>query len=289
MGRRQACPGTVYGASALLLLAPRGVAAVARQGLHLGLRISNPVLDTPDLTAYDPTEVLCTKGRDEHGNPKIQGWCKDWLACIKAGAEPAGDAAAVRAAWKPADCREVCGLWPATTRREGTSVLLAQRALAPTARLQTSSSARLAKLYGVRVNGTVGDCQTSCSNFQESLTECVAMILFEPGQVAAMGIPEDGPTAPPPVYCRGEHTECVPDLQLQYQSCLTKTHEPSECKVLKTAVEGCKDCPQLSENYMSHYHAFVVGCMDQLNAYWQATNPAAGEAAILGATGCMVH
>lgn len=50
-----------------------------------------------------------------------------------------------------------------------------------------------------------------------------------------------------------------------------------------------EDCPQLSENYLSHYHSFVGGCMDQLNAYWAATAPSAAAAAIPGAAGCTVH
>eukprot|EP00428_Durinskia_dybowskii_P025973 CAMPEP_0170237384 /NCGR_PEP_ID=MMETSP0116_2-20130129/18442_1 /TAXON_ID=400756 /ORGANISM="Durinskia baltica, Strain CSIRO CS-38" /LENGTH=363 /DNA_ID=CAMNT_0010488187 /DNA_START=100 /DNA_END=1189 /DNA_ORIENTATION=- len=254
----------------LLLAAPVADAALLRTS-NAAAVLSPDVLDTPDLTAYDPVEVLCAKGKDSNGNPNVQGWCKSWLACIKAGASPAGDAAAVRAAWKPADCREVCGSWPAVSAPEGSSLL--------------ASSARLRRFNATNAK----DCETSCANFQESLTSCVATILFEPGKVAAMGIPGEGASAPP-AHCTSKATGCMPDLPLRYQACLAKAeHSANECKVWKDRVEECKDCPQLSDNYLSHYHAFVGGCMDQLNSYWQATSPGAGASAIPGAAGCKVH
>mmetsp|Transcript_79356 Transcript_79356/g.202080 ORF Transcript_79356/g.202080 Transcript_79356/m.202080 type:complete len:251 (-) Transcript_79356:123-875(-) len=224
------------------------------------------VLDTPDLTAYDPTDVLCTLSK--RGKKEIQPWCKNWLACIKTGASPAGDAAAVRSAWKPADCKEVCGKWPATTGPEGGR-----------------------KSFLLMIGQGAKDCEASCANFQKSLTGCVAKILFEPGQVAAMGAPKKGaPPAPaPPAQCTGNATSCVPDLPIQYQSCMVKNH-PSKCKNLRAAVEDCKDCPALkNENAVSQYAAFVGGCMAQLNAYWQATHSSAGGYAIPGAKGCTVH
>lgn len=41
------------------------------------------VLDVPDLRAYDPVEVLCARGKDASGKAKIQGWCQNWMSCIK--------------------------------------------------------------------------------------------------------------------------------------------------------------------------------------------------------------
>jgi len=230
----------------------------------------NPILDTPDLTAYDPTEVLCAKGKTADGKANVQGWCRDWVSCIKTNAQPAGDAAAVRAAWKPADCREFCGVWPVTSKPEGSTFLA------------------VSKLFGTKQNNTK-DCMSSCANFQESLTNCVAKILFEPGKVAAMGIPDKSqPTGP--ALCSIKNTHCLPDLKINYQKCLSKASSPSkDCANLKASVDECKDCPQLQENYLSHYHAFTGGCMDQLNAYWQATHPSAKEAAVPGAAGCAVH
>jgi hypothetical protein len=262
-----------------LMLTRTAAAATLRAG-----GLSNPVLETPDLTAYDPTEVLCTRHK-AGGTPVIQGWCRDWLACIKTGAQPAGTAAAVRSAWKPADCREVCGTWPVMSQPEGTAALLA----AGSHKGIRGSLAAEAKLFDARANSTRKDCQTSCSKFQTSLTECVAMILFEPGKVAAMGIPETNKPAAP-AHCTSKHTGCMPDLRVQYQKCMSKSSNPAHaCKSLKTSVEDCKDCPQLEETYMSHYHSFVGGCMDQLNAYWQATHPSAQEVALPGAAGCTVH
>jgi len=236
----------------------------------------NPVLDTPDLTAYDPVKVLCTHGTE------LQSWCQTWVGCVKEKAAPAGDAEAVMNAWKPADCREVCGVWPNMTAPEGSNM---------------TAPNMTAFLEG---NGGKRDCMESCGNFQGSLSTCVATILFEPGKVAAM-MPDDQ-TSDVPDHCTKEDTPCMPDLSVRHQRCLShktkavlnKDHQVPDatkvqCEMLKNDLELCKDCPQLQDNYVSEYAAFTGGCMDQLNAYWQATHPGAGSSAIPGAAGCTVH
>lgn len=63
--------------------------------------------------AYDPKEVLCSfKG-------EVQGWCGDWLDCIKGDAAPSGGTGKVMDAWGPADCEEYCGVHPVTSPLEG--------------------------------------------------------------------------------------------------------------------------------------------------------------------------
>lgn len=271
-----AMPPVAAKALALAGLLAAGSLPAAEASLLRRSGVGGP-LDTPDLTAYDPVEVLCT--RSPGGVKKVQGWCKTWVACIKKGATPAGDAAAVRAAWKPADCKEVCGAWPVTSKPEGK---------------QKNASALLATWSaggrGNRTSQDAKDCEKSCGNFQDSLTKCVAMILFEPGKVAAMGAPSGKAPPKPPAHCSSKGTSCLPELPINYQKCMAREDDPTKkCKTLKTAMEDCKDCPALSENFLSHYHAFVGGCMDQLNAYHQATHPDAAAAAIPGAAGCKVH
>jgi len=252
------------------------------------LRHQDDPLAAPDNTGYDPVELLCThKG-------KIQGWCQDWVSCIKTKAVPAGTQESVRAAWQPADCKEVCGEWPATTPAEGGASLLARKSNI------TASQAAEAQMLGLKAQATMKDCQASCTKFQDSLSSCVAKLLFEPGQVATMGMPS-GKKKPAPEFCTKKDTSCLPDLPIRVQKC--QSHETRkvlyneaipddkkrECTLLKSDLEDCKDCPQLQDNYGSQYTTFVGGCMDQLNAYWQATNPTAKVHAIAGATGCKVH
>mmetsp|Transcript_49788 Transcript_49788/g.115574 ORF Transcript_49788/g.115574 Transcript_49788/m.115574 type:complete len:267 (+) Transcript_49788:1-801(+) len=228
--------------------------------------LQNPVLDTPDLTAYDPVQLLCSQG----GSNKLQAWCKDWLACIRQGAAPEGTKAAVLAAWKPADCREVCGEWPVLS--------------SPPKNSSTGVNGTVAAFFqGAR------DCDLSCHNFQGSLSSCVATILFEPGKVAVMGaLGQDKPA--PPSHCLARNTSCMPDLPVRYQRCVAKAVKlHQECSALKAHVKDCSGCPQLEGTYVSEYHTFVGGCKDQLNAYWQATHPQAGMAALPEATGCKVH
>lgn len=244
----------------------------------LGLQM-NPALETPDLTGYDPVDLLCSRG-GAAGEPRVLSWCKSWLMCIKGKAAPAGDADAVMKAWSPADCKEVCGKWPVVSGKEGAAGFLILRS-------------------NVSKHGTA-DCMTSCANFQKSLSSCVATIMFEPGKLAVMGKPP-AHKPPAPKVCTQRNTTCLPDLPVEHQKCLAhKTREvihgkkPSEdvknrCFRLAMDMEDCKGCPQLGDNYQSKYHTFVGGCMDQLNAYWQATHPAAKQAAIPGATGCTVH
>jgi len=231
----------------------------------------NGPLDTPDLTPYNPTEVLCTLGRDKDGKAKISPWCSDWMQCIKTKAAPSGTTEKVKAAWGPAPCKEVCGKWPQTTKKEGTF-------------LQEE-----------------GDCVKSCENFQASLSSCVATIMFEPGKTAAMGLKKANAPKPAEI-CTQKDSPCMPDLEINHQKCIghktKKTLDkgykvPDEiaqgCKMIKMNLGDCKKCPQLQGGGQSQYAAFTGGCMDQLNAYWQATHPKAGKSAIPGATGCKVH
>jgi len=225
------------------------------------------VLDTPDQTGYDPVVTLCAHGKDSNGKKHIQPWCKDWLQCIKENSQPTMSKAAVRKAWSPADCKEFCGEWPVMTP----------------AFLQ---------------NGTNPNrCLDSCANFQDNLSECVATVLFEPGKLRNMGAPEPGREKPAEI-CIEKDTRCMPDLEVRYQRCLLhksknrldKDHKvPENCDMIEMDLEDCKDCPQIKDGFQSHYTAFVGGCVDQLNAYWQAVHPNAGKSAIPGATGCKVH
>lgn len=254
--------------------------------LPLAAGIKGP-LDTPDLTPYDPVEVLCALGK-KNGKLNVQPWCKDWLACIKTKASPAGDPAAVKKAWDPAPCKEICGQWPAVTPKEGAKKKLF---------LQDANATAALGLLNIH---TEGDCLKSCENFQGSLSTCVATIMFEPGKTAAMGIKKPGPK--PDAICTKKDSPCMPDLEINHQKCLGhKTKKvldkgykiPDDisqgCKMIKMNLPDCKKCPQLQELGQSKYAAFTGGCMDQLNAYHQATHPKAGSSAIPGAKGCKVH
>jgi len=212
-----------------------------------------------------------------------------WLSCIKQKAAPQGDPASVMTAWGPADCREYCGTWPVTSGMEGNSSRGA------------GNASRAASFLSLRASSR-DDCLESCDNFQHSLSSCVATVLFEPGKVVAMGMP-DGAAAKKSAsqICTSRNTSCMPDLPFEHQKCISaragrvlgKTMSKETemaCERVKMDMEDCKDCPQLSPEYTSHYHSFVGGCMDQLNAYWAATHPNAGpHAAIPGASGCTVH
>lgn len=212
-------------------------------------------------------ELLCATREEKDAPPKIEGWCKDWLSCIKQKASPEMTPAAVEAAWAPADCKEYCGKWPVVTKDAGantTSLLLAKSSLKG------------------------GDCMTSCSNFKKSLTTCVATILFEPGHIATMnGGPSGLPEKDVPELCTAKDTPCMPDLTARYQRCIARGC--AQLKALKADMDHCHKCPQQSDGYVSHYASFVGGCKAQLGAYHQATHPDAGDAAIPGASGCSVH
>jgi hypothetical protein len=255
-------------------------------------------LDTPDLTPYDPVDVLCTLGKESGGARKISPWCKDWLQCIKSKANPEGTPEAVMKAWSPADCKEFCGVWPVMTPAEGAKKSAVPSGLQKKSFMQSSNAT--APIGLINMNSKA-DCLKSCGNFQSSLSNCVATIMFEPGKVAAMGIPKKGGPAPAEI-CTKKDTPCMPDLAVNHQKCLghkTKSvldrsykipDEVSQsCKFMKLNMEDCKKCPQLQDKYQSQYATFTGGCMDQLNAYWQATHPEAGKTAIPGATGCTVH
>jgi hypothetical protein len=263
---------------AACLCSATAVRSVRRSGA------ANP-LEVPNLTGYEPVEVLCGLGKAADGSPNVQGWCRNWVGCIQAKAQPAGDAAAVKSAWDPADCREICGAWPTTSKPEGTSLL-------------AKANQTAAGLLGLKAGK---ECEASCKNFQESLSSCVATILFEPGKVNAMGLPK-GKAPAPPAHCVEKDSPCMPDLPVQYQKCmvhktkkaLNRDHKVAEederrCNMIKMDMEHCKDCPQAKGGFQSQYTAFVGGCMDQLNAYHQATHPQAKIAAIPGAKGCTVH
>mmetsp|Transcript_42725 Transcript_42725/g.93225 ORF Transcript_42725/g.93225 Transcript_42725/m.93225 type:complete len:236 (+) Transcript_42725:64-771(+) len=217
-------------------------------------------LESPNLTGYDPKILLCSH------NGTVQGWCADWLDCIKAKSAPDG-MTKVMQAWKPADCKEFCGVYPVTT------TLLQTRA-EPTA------------------------CLNKCSGFQTNLADCVGTILFEPGKLSAMQSKKSAAAVDP--ICTQKNTACLPDLTDKYQQCVLSAsrkklqkkdhgHDEEACKTVKSDYEDCKSCPALSAAGGSKYTAFVGGCIDQLNAYWQATHPNAKEAKIPGAAGCQVH
>lgn len=216
-------------------------------------------LASGDPDPYDPVLLLCSLGKKKDGSRNIQGWCKDWLSCIKEKAVAKGsDAAAVKEAWGPADCKEYCGEWPAMTE----FVLhLSNKSLASTTK----------------------GCQRSCKNFQESLSECVATVLFKKGQFATHDlVPNDVPA-----HCTEKDTPCLPHLKLKYQKCVAETC--SDIEKLKSEVDKCSECPNFGDQGTMKFQAYIGGCMDQLNAYHQATHPDAGPARLPGATGCQVH
>lgn len=244
-------------------------------------------LDTPDMRPFDPVDVLCTR------KTEVKGWCKTWVECIEQNAQPGGDAAAVLSAWGPADCKEVCGIWPTVSFTQ-------LRAIKKVNASTVAAEANMARLFGLS-NGTGAttqtQCETSCTNFKESLSSCVAMLIFEPGKVAAMGMPKD--SAPAPEHCTQKHTPCMPELPLNHQKCIghkTKSKISnyqvpddiaSNCQKVKSDMEFCAGCPQLKGGNAGHYEAFVGGCMTQLHLYYAATDPSAGVAAInMGENGC---
>lgn len=230
-------------------------------------------IPTPDLTSYDPNDLLCKRG-----DRRILDWCKDWLTCIKSSAAGQGTPEAVLDAWSPAECHTMCDALPLSMIS-----ILGKRN-----RNETSTS------YA----GPTPECLESCENFKTSLSGCVAKILFEPGQIATMmpDVPAEGAE-----ICTIPDTPCLPDLPIQHQHCvadgaaaraignaLTSERE-AECSQFEANMEECKDCPQVAGMYDSEYFTFVGGCMDQLNAYHAATHPQAQGAALPGAVGCTVH
>lgn len=230
-------------------------------------------IPTPDLTSYDPNDLLCKRG-----DGRLLDWCKDWLTCIKSSAAGQGTPEAVLEAWKPAECAAMCNIVP----------LSMISILGRSSKNDTSET----------LAGPTPECLESCENFKTSLSSCVAKILFEPGQVATMM-----PAAPAAgaEICTIPETPCLPDLPIQHQHCVADgaaaramgetlpSEREAECGQFETNMEDCKDCPQVAGMYDSEYFNFVGGCMDQLNAYHAATHPRAQSAALPGATGCAVH
>lgn len=211
------------------------------------------------------------------------------MKCVKEQASPAETPAAVMKAWKPASCKEVCGLWPA-------------RAASLIQKANTSTALTFLDLHSMAPD----ECIASCNNFQKSLSTCVATIMFDQGRIAAMA---GKPPAKGPKICETqpetplEPSPCFPNLPIQNQMCAkhrtAKILEPSyeapegvaqSCKLIAEQMDECKDCPQLQGGYQTQYVAFTGGCMDQLNAYWTASNyGVAGEAALPSEQGCRVH
>jgi len=240
----------------------------------------------------DPYAILCNFRECPECPQREQKWCRKWLQCIEKKSQPSG-ANLVMKAWSPADCEEYCGIHPVTSPYEGGALLQERR----TALVRVLADASGKAASGHR--GTAGDCLASCKNFQKSLANCVGQLLFNPGQIGEN--PEDAP--PAPEYCTadvrtGRETPCMPDLPLRAQQCSGKEtkailrgekFEDEECLEVKDKLDFCKDCPALKGDSHTKYLAFTGGCKNQLNAYWQATHPDAGVAAVPGASGCTVH
>jgi hypothetical protein len=228
--------------------------------------------------AYDPVQVLCALGKDKQVSP----WCKDWVSCIRKKASPKEDQAAVMKAWAPAKCEEICGKWP----------------VAPPPKFLQLASKPSAALAFMHLQSRDA-CTKSCKAFQSSLSSCVATIMFDKGKLSPPKMVKKKGAA----VCTMKNSPCLPDLAIQHQTCLrhrtakvldnsykVPDDDAAACKMIADNMEDCKDCPQLADDYSSHYVAFTGGCMDQLHAYWQATNfQAAGRFALPMGTGCQIH
>jgi len=292
-----------------LVALPELARFVTMQRILLAVCLAS-ILDSVRCAPYNEVEVLCALGKNSSGMPNIANWCQKWVGCIKTKASPGGSQNDVMKAWDPAPCEEICGTWPAMSAPEGKSAKAvpslakhASKLLIPTHPSgQQSSLSHLFRewlptfLQSEKKNA----CASSCERFKKGLSSCVATILFEPGKVAAMGMPKKAKKAA--AICTKRTTPCQPELPIKHQRCLghnTKrvldasykvpAQVARECKLIKMNMESCKKCPQLQDNYGSKYTAFTGGCLDQLHAYWQATHPEAGESAIPGAKGCTVH
>jgi len=136
-------------------------------------------------------------------------------------------------------------------------------------------------------------CMESCKAFQSSFSGCVATILFDHGKLS----PDLTHKNKGPAICAEKDSVCKPDLAIRHQRCvkhrtakvLDNTVAPEEvataCKLIAEQMEACQDCPQLTDDYGSHYAAFTGGCMDQMHAYRQATAEQAGLAKMPSETG----
>jgi len=272
------------------LLRPREVSS-------LSLRKSAAVARAPE--GYEADDLLCMHGT-KNEKPFKQSWCVDWLKCIKEKAVMQVDK--VMEAWGPADCEQYCGVNPATNPLEGQFLLLqgTHRSGAGASRDDPEEEDEEEDDEEEKEQ-----CMKSCTNFQKSLSTCVGTIMFEPGKLAVMGKKKhNGP--PPDEICTVKDTPCMPDLPIKMQRChaahtkrrlqgaenaerLFAGFDMETCKNILKDYDDCKECPQLKQAGGTAYTTFVGGCMDQLNAYWQATHPRAGKHAIPGATGCTVH
>lgn len=247
-----------------------------------------------DEQSFDPVEVLCAHGKEDDGSKHIQKWCADWLSCVKTSAVQDMSKEAVKNAWAPADCKEFCGEWPILTPAAA-SASLAMIGAGGAANISASTVAAARRQMGAGKR----DCLDSCANFQDSLSGCVATILFDHGKLSNMGMP-DGEDSQPAAdeICTKRDSPCMPDLEVRAQKCIIHKSKkvidgdhkvPLECGMTKMHYEECKNCPQLTQNYQTQYASFTGGCMDQLNAYHAAVHPGAGDSAIPGASGCKVH
>jgi len=225
----------------------------------------------PSNTGYDVVDLMCTF------KDKEQAWCKDFITCVKEKAAPEGTPAKVMSVWKPAECEQYCGLYPVL------------------------NAAGFVQANHTKVQfASHNACMDSCKKFQDSLSTCLATVIFEPGKLAVM----KGKKPPKEDQVCGT-TTCMPDLSIMYQQCTlikagkvigSSSGEKKEpeytggCKQIRTDWDECKNCNKYKELGGSKYTAFVGGCLDQLNAYWQASHPQAGATAVPGATGdCTVH
>lgn len=260
--------------------------------------------DEPDTRPYDVVETMCNLG------PKMHDWCKNWVECIEEKASPGNDADAVLAAWGPRGCKEVCGIWPVLAQLRGRTSLAEKKSTATAEEhalvsqaSEAAEAATVARLFGFASHANTAtrtDCEKSCNNFKRTLSSCVANMIFEPGKVAAMGKPKD--EKPGPEVCTAKDTPCQPNLELNHQKCVLQNVRVKQggytmpddikrqCEIIKTDMDQCQECPQLSPGYSGAYTHYVGSCIDQLHAYYVATDPSAGNATIdMGETGCKPH
>jgi len=131
-------------------------------------------------------------------------------------------------------------------------------------------------------------CVQSCENFKKTFSTCVSTIIFEPGKLTNMGMPKKGGNLRKkiPEVCTQEDTHCMPDLAIRYQRCkhhrtqsllnpayVVPDDAKDSCHFIEDDYEECKDCPQLSEDYLTQYAAFTGGCMEQMHSYRKAAQP----------------
>lgn len=120
-----------------ILLGPLAVSAYSRQ---LRLKQSS---DQGPLDGFYPDEVLCTLGKDGNGNTLFFEWCINWVQCIEKKAQPTGTPEAVLKAWAPADCHEICGMWPPKPPPTTTTTVATTTTQAPTTTAQLVEEVRI--------------------------------------------------------------------------------------------------------------------------------------------------